>query len=131
MPLGPLDPVRATGVRLPGLGYNTAMATLDPYIEIREGGYYVPGSRVSLSSIISVFAEGASPETIRENFPTLTLAQVYGAIAFYLNHPEECQAYLLENKRLWEELEKNAPPPSKEWQERIERTRQRLFASRP
>jgi uncharacterized protein (DUF433 family) len=50
------------------------MANADPYIEVREGGYYIPGSRVSLSSIISCFREGASPEAIRESFPTLTLA---------------------------------------------------------
>src|ERR1035438_9115694 len=100
----------------------------DQYIEIREGGYYVPGSRVSLSSIISCFVEGASPETIRENFPTLTLAKVYGALAFYLNHPEESEAYLRRNKELWEELERKAEPPSKEWLERIDRARQRLFA---
>jgi uncharacterized protein (DUF433 family) len=112
------------------LGYNQAMNSPDPYIEIREGGYYIPGSRVSLSSIISVFAEGASPETIRENFPTLTLAQVYGALAFYLNHPEECEAYLRENKRLWEELEKKAEAPSGERLKRIEEARQRLLAGR-
>ena len=30
------------------------------------------------------FTEGESPETILQSFPTLTLAQVYGAIAYYL-----------------------------------------------
>ena len=106
------------------------MANPDPYIEIREGGYYIPGSRVALSSIIYLFLEGASPETIQENFPTLTLGQVYGAVAFYLNHPQESGAYLRENKRLWEELERKAEPPNAERRRRIEEARQRLFAGR-
>ena len=46
------------------------------YVERRDGGYYVAGSRVSLASIVCQFQEGASPETIRENFPTLSLEQV-------------------------------------------------------
>jgi uncharacterized protein (DUF433 family) len=57
------------------------------YVEQRNGGYYVRGSRVSLDSIVYSFRDGESPETIRQNFPVLTLEQVYGAIAFYLaNH---------------------------------------------
>jgi uncharacterized protein (DUF433 family) len=112
------------------VGYNDAVAGFDRYVEIRDGGYYVPGSRVSLSSIISVFLEGASPEKIRESFPTLTLAQVYGTLAFYLSHPTESQAYLRENKELWEELERKAQPPNAERRRRIEEARQRLFAGR-
>jgi uncharacterized protein (DUF433 family) len=57
------------------------------YVEERVGGYYLAGSRVSLASVIPAFREGASPETIRQNFPSLSLGQVYGAIAFYLDHP--------------------------------------------
>ncbi len=52
------------------------------YVEAREGGFYVAGSRISLASSIYTFRDGASPEPIRQNFPSLSLAQVYGAIAF-------------------------------------------------
>lgn len=98
------------------------------YVEIREGGFYAAGSRVSLASIVYAFREGASPETIRQSFPSLSLAQVYGAIAFYLNHPQESEAYLQELKRKWEELERRGQPPSEELQAKIEQARQRLFA---
>jgi uncharacterized protein (DUF433 family) len=54
------------------------------YIEERDGGSYVAGTRVSLNSIVQCFNEGLSPEAILGEFETLTLAQVYGAIAFYL-----------------------------------------------
>jgi hypothetical protein len=39
------------------------------YTEIRNGGYYVAGSRVSLASIVYAFRDGASPE---KNFPSLS-----------------------------------------------------------
>ena len=48
------------------------------HIEQREGVHYVPGTRISLDSIVYAFREGCSPETIREDFEGLTLAHVYG-----------------------------------------------------
>lgn len=52
------------------------------YIEERNGGFYVAGTRVSLDSIVYSFKAGDSPETIRQNFSSLTLEQVCGAITF-------------------------------------------------
>ncbi len=56
------------------------------HIEQREGVYYVPGTRISLDSIVYAFREGCSPESIREDFEGLTLAHVYGAIAYCVDH---------------------------------------------
>ena len=64
------------------------------YVEKRGDAYYVAGSRVSLASVIFVFRNGASPETIRQDFPSLSLAQVYGAIAYYLEHEQTVKDYL-------------------------------------
>src|ERR1700690_3798151 len=65
------------------------------YVETRDGGYWISGTRVSLDSVVLTFLEGLSPETIAgECFPTLTLEQVYGAIAYYLAHRAEIDAYL-------------------------------------
>lgn len=64
------------------------------YIEQRDGGYWVRGTRVSLDSIVYRFLEGLSPETIADCFPALTLAQVYGAITYYLSHRAEVDDYL-------------------------------------
>ena len=58
------------------------------YVEIRNSGYYLAGSRVSLASIVYEYRDGAAPETIRQNFPTLSLEQIHGAIAFYLGHQD-------------------------------------------
>src|SRR5258708_27311855 len=98
------------------------------YVEGREGGFYVTGSRVSLASIIYAFRDGASPESIRDDFPTLSLPQVYGAIAFYLNHQQESEDYLAALGEKWRAFEQEGQPPSEELQKRIEAARQRLFA---
>jgi uncharacterized protein (DUF433 family) len=65
------------------------------YVEKREEGYWVAGTRVSLDSIVLAFLDGLSPETIvTECFPVLTLEQVYGAITYYLAHRAEIDRYL-------------------------------------
>ena len=79
------------------------------YIEQRNGGYYVKGTRVSLDSIVYSYKDGESPETIRQNFPLLRLEQVYGAITFYLAHQADVDANIREGE---EELEQSVPPLS-------------------
>lgn len=79
------------------------------YIERRNGGFYVAGTRVSLDSIVYSFKAGDSPETIRQNFSSLTLEQVYGAITFYLAHEQEIDANLREGEA---EMERSVPPLS-------------------
>jgi uncharacterized protein (DUF433 family) len=73
------------------------------YVELRDNAYFVRGSRVSLDSIITGFRKGDSPETIRDNFPTLKLEQVYGAVTFYLSHQAEMDAYLESGRKSFEE----------------------------
>jgi uncharacterized protein (DUF433 family) len=64
------------------------------YVEQREDGYWIQETRVSLDSVVYRWLEGLSAETIADCFPVLTLEQVYGAIAYYLNHRVEVDAYL-------------------------------------
>ena len=56
--------------------------------------YKIGTTRVSLDSIIYSWLQGDSPETIADNFPALTLEQVYGAVAFYLANQDEIDEYL-------------------------------------
>ena len=96
------------------------------YVQERNGGYYVAGTRVSLDSIVYAFRGGESPETIQQNFPSLTLEQVYGAITYYLGHRTEVDANIAEGER---EFERLAPPLSKtkpETYQRLMRARERL-----
>lgn len=72
------------------------------YVEQRDGGYYVAGVRISLDSVVFAFNEGHSPEAIQEDFPILKRSQIYGAIAFYLDHQAEIDKYLEETEREFE-----------------------------
>jgi len=72
------------------------------YIEQRNGGYYLAGTRISLDSVVYAFNEGQSPEAIQEDFPLLKRSQIYGAIAFYLDHQAEIDKYLEDTEREFE-----------------------------
>jgi uncharacterized protein (DUF433 family) len=70
------------------------------YIEQRNGGYYVAGTRISLDSVVYAFNRGDSPERILEEFPLLDrVSRVYGVIAFYLDHKAEIDKYLEDTER--------------------------------
>ena len=64
------------------------------YVEQRDKDYVLTGSRVSLASIVMAWREGLSPESIREDFPSLSLEQVYGAVAYYLANQGEIDSYI-------------------------------------
>ena len=78
------------------------------YVEKRDEGYWVEGSRVSLDSIVYAFLDGQTAESTAQSFPTLSLEQVYGAIAFYLDHREEVDSYLAKTRADFEALRSKA-----------------------
>jgi len=84
---------------------------VSPYIAERNGGLYVAGTRVSLDSVVISFKEGDSPSQIVQSFSTLTLAQVYGAIAYYLENEKTLDEYIAEGER---ELKRTIPPLSQQ-----------------
>ena len=69
-----------------------------PYVEQREGGYWVAETRVSLDSVVYAFLDGQTAESIAQAFPLLTLEQVYGSIAFYLANRTDVDAYLTKRR---------------------------------
>lgn len=72
-----------------------------PPLHIDDAGVIRVGdSRVSLDVIIESFSLGDSPETIACSYPTVTLAQVYATISYYLRHRVELNAYLEQGRRL-------------------------------
>lgn len=101
-------------------------AMVNEHVEQRDGVYYVTGTRISLDSIVYAFREGCSPETIREDFDGLTLAHVYGTIAFYLDHRIDVDAYLSQRQEQWAELERQGTPPSQDLEARLEVARRNI-----
>jgi uncharacterized protein (DUF433 family) len=79
-----------------------AEAANSTYVEHRGGGYWIAGTRVSLDSIVCAFLGGQTAQTIAQSFPTLTLEQVYGAMAFYLAHRDEIDRYIAEQSTEFE-----------------------------
>lgn len=80
----------------------------DEYGVIRMGD-----SQVVFDLVIRAFNNGADPESIVHGYPTLTLADVYAAIAYYLRHRKEVDEYLLarrgEAELLRQEIEAKQP----------------------
>lgn len=72
------------------------------YVEERDGGYWISGTRIPLDSVVYAFRRGAAPETIWRSFPLLTLEEVYGAITFYLAHEQEIDEYLRQSELKFE-----------------------------
>ena len=82
------------------------------YVDAREGGYYIAGTRVGLDVLVYDFRGGESPESILQSYPSIgSLAKVYGAITFILEHPEAVEAYLREQDALWQEFREKHPLP--------------------
>jgi uncharacterized protein (DUF433 family) len=102
------------------------------YIEQRHGGYYITGTRISLDSVVYAFNRGDSPERILEHYPLLgKAANVYGAIAFYLDHQAAIDQYLEETER---EFEGKGIPLAQENPElwgRLQAAKAKMGGSRP
>jgi uncharacterized protein (DUF433 family) len=78
------------------------------YVEQRNGGYYVAGTRVSLDSVVYAFLRGETPEEIADSFQALTVEQINGAIAFYLASRETVDAYLVRQRQEFERMRQEA-----------------------
>jgi uncharacterized protein (DUF433 family) len=70
----------------------------EAYVDERDGRFYLRGSRVPLTALAALWSDGASPEAMVEHYPTLTLAQVFGGLAFYLEHRAEIDRHRREDQ---------------------------------
>ena len=68
------------------------------YVEGRDSEFWLAGTRVSLDSVVYAFWNGQTAESIAQSFPTLSLEQVYGAIAFYLGHRDHIDRHLAKRR---------------------------------
>jgi uncharacterized protein (DUF433 family) len=78
------------------------------YVEKRDGGYFVAGTRVSLDSVVYAFLRGESPEGIVESYPALSMEEVFGALSFYLAERNAIDDYLRKEKQDFEILRQQA-----------------------
>jgi uncharacterized protein (DUF433 family) len=106
------------------------MATVElteviPLSTDNDGVIRVGNTRVTLDTIVAAFKEGATAEEIAYQYPTVSLADIYSVIGYYLRQKTEVDAYL---KR----REKFAAEVRRENEARFDATgiRERLLARR-
>jgi uncharacterized protein (DUF433 family) len=68
--------------------------TAPPFRWDEAGGIRISQSRVTLDSLLAAYQQGSTPEEIACQYPVLDLADIYAAIAYYLAHRSEIEAYL-------------------------------------
>jgi uncharacterized protein (DUF433 family) len=93
------------------------------YVGTVEGQYLVGDTRVSLDSLVYLFREGMSAESMVDSYPALTLEQVHGALAFYLGNRKEIDAYLAEGQRAAESQHEQSRRTNAELIAKLQRAR--------
>jgi uncharacterized protein (DUF433 family) len=73
---------------------NSPMTEAIPLAADAQGVLRVGNTRVTLDTVLTAFADGATPEEISQQYPTLHLADVYSVIGYYLRHSADIDAYL-------------------------------------
>lgn len=81
----------------------------------------VARTRVTLDALIGAFKCGATAEEIAQDYPAVSLADIYAVIAYYLRHRSEVEEYLakraLEHSELRREIQ--GRPVYQELRERL------------
>ena len=73
------------------------------YVYLDKNGVYRPVGhpRMMLELIVGAFHEGDSPESIRSQWPFLSLEEVYGCITYYLANKQVVDEYMKIQEQLW------------------------------
>jgi uncharacterized protein (DUF433 family) len=93
------------------------------YVTLSQGAYRISDTRVSLDSLVYLFREGVSAESMVESYPALTLEQVHGALAFYLANQKEIDEYLVEGQRAAEVQHRRSRQTNAELIAKLQRAR--------
>ncbi|NUM76822.1 DUF433 domain-containing protein [candidate division KSB1 bacterium] len=75
-----------------------------PLREDQDGVVRVGETRVTLDTIVSAFNLGATPEEIVQQYPTVSLSDVYYVVGYYLRRPAEVESYLQRRQKLATDL---------------------------
>ena len=81
------------------------------YIEVDDRGVAkLIGSRTKVRMIVIDTRSGMSPEAIHDEYPHLSMAQIYAALAYYHDHRDEIEAEIVEADRYVKEMRANHVP---------------------
>ena len=93
------------------------------YVQFVDGAYRVGDTRVSLDSLVYLFRERISAESMVECYSALSLEQVHGALAFYLTSQKEVDAYLVEGQHAAEPQHRQSRQTNAELMAKLQRAR--------
>src|SRR3712207_2062802 len=65
-----------------------------PLAQDSDGVIRVGGTRVTLDTVVEAYLHGATADTIAEQYPSLSPADVHTALGYYLRHRPQVDAYL-------------------------------------
>lgn len=77
---------------------------LPPLTEGPDGVIRIAGTRVQLEMLVTAFDAGATPEEIAQQYPSVSLANVYATIAWVLDNRAAVAAYVAERRRVADDL---------------------------
>ena len=61
-----------------------------------DGVMRIRGTRVTIDTVLAAFRDGATAEEIAQQYPSISLADVYQVIGYCLRHFSEFEAYLIQ-----------------------------------
>ena len=65
-----------------------------------DGVIRIGETRVTLDTLVGAYTDGATAEAIAQQYPTLSLADVYAALSYYLRHRGDVDVYLQQRAEL-------------------------------
>ena len=71
----------------------------DTLVRQAEGDLFVGSSRITVRQVIAAYVQGQAPEQVQASYPSLSLAEIHGAIIYYLEHQAELDARFVEEDR--------------------------------
>lgn len=70
-----------------------------------DGSVHVAGTRITLEFLVSAHELGESPETFAADHDTVSVAQAYGALAWYFAHLEAAGPYIARQREITARLD--------------------------
>lgn len=87
-------------------------ATSYAHIELRDGVPWITGTQIKVVEIAMDRVYGGwTGAEIQANEPSLTLGQIYSALAYYYDHKDDIDREIARRKQKYEEIRAHTPQP--------------------
>lgn len=75
-----------------------------PIVTDNDGVIRIAGTRVTLDTLVDAFQEGATAEKIAQQYPAVSLVDIYSLIGYYLRRRPEIETYLIQRRQAAERV---------------------------